>query len=359
MRLVGRWLALVVVVLCGLAAFGAGVARASTVPGAPTNVKASDAINGQARVAWTAPASNGGATITKYTVTASGKGGQTCTWKSGALLCYITGLVSGTSYTFTVTATNSVGTGPASAASNNVTALGPPPPPTNVSAVAGDQQAAVSCTTPATSGGLNITAYTATASPGGAHASAGTCAITVTGLTDGTAYTFTVTATNSLGTSVASVASNTVTPVDTHPPAAPAGLAGRISGNSLTLTWPAATDNVGVDHYEIYLGSVAIVRVAGPTTTATLRAFARKGASVYTVRAFDAAGNESGPSRSVTARPVAQPKSVPKNLPGWAWKLLAWQERGQKGARPETPKHLPAWYADWKRWRLQPFRLVS
>ena len=71
---------------------------------------------------------------------------------------------------------------------------------------------------PATNGGAAITSYTATASPGGAHASAPACPITVTGLTDGTGYTFTVTATSSLGTSVPSAASNKVTPVDTHPP---------------------------------------------------------------------------------------------------------------------------------------------
>lgn len=344
------------VVLCGFAAFGAGVARAA-VPGAPTNVKASDAIDGAARVAWTAPASDGGSPITKYTVTASGNGGQKCT-TTGALMCYVGGLVNGTSYVFRVVAKNIDGSGPASAASNNVTPIGPPLSPTGVSAVAGDQQAVVSCTTPP-NGGASIGAFTATASPGGAHASAGACPITVTGLTDGTAYTFTVTATNSVGTSAASAASNAVTPVDTHAPAAPAGLVGRISGGSLTLTWPAATDNVGVDHYEIYLGSVAIVRVAGTTTTTTLRSFERKGASVYTVRAFDAAGNQSEPSGSVTARPVAQPKSVPKSVPGWAWKLLAWQERGEKGARPKAPTHLPAWYPAWKRWRLQPFELVS
>jgi hypothetical protein len=85
----------------------------NTAPGAPTGASAS-AGDRQAIVSWTAPGNNGGATINGYAVT-SFPGGKTCTWSSGPLACTVTGLTNGTSYTFTVTATNSVGTGPASA----------------------------------------------------------------------------------------------------------------------------------------------------------------------------------------------------------------------------------------------------
>jgi len=90
-----------------------------TTPGAPTGVAAGGGDT-QATVSWTAPADDGGSTITGYTVTSS-PGALTATWTSGPLQATVTGLTNGTSYTFTVTATNAVGTGPASSPSNAVT----------------------------------------------------------------------------------------------------------------------------------------------------------------------------------------------------------------------------------------------
>lgn len=95
---------------------------AAVVPGAPTIGTAT--ISGVvASVPFTAPASNGGATITTYTAT-SNPGSITGTLsQAGSGTVTVSGLTGGTSYTFTVTATNSAGTGPASAASNSVTAV--------------------------------------------------------------------------------------------------------------------------------------------------------------------------------------------------------------------------------------------
>ncbi|WP_430458216.1 Ig-like domain-containing protein [Rheinheimera sp.] len=79
-------------------------------------------------------------------------------------------------------------------------------------ATAGNASATVSFSAPASAGGAAITAYTVTASPGGATATGSASPLTVSGLNNGTAYTFTVTATNSAGISTASAASNIVTP---------------------------------------------------------------------------------------------------------------------------------------------------
>jgi hypothetical protein len=101
--------------------FKSGSQAPPTVPAAPGSVSAV-AGNASATVTWTAP-SNGGSAITSYTVTPYISGtAQTATTVSGsATSAAVTGLTNGTTYTFTVTATNAVGNGPASAASNAVT----------------------------------------------------------------------------------------------------------------------------------------------------------------------------------------------------------------------------------------------
>jgi hypothetical protein len=92
-------------------------------PSAPTIGTATAVSATTATVAFTAPANNGGFTITSYTATSS-PGGITGTLnQAGSGTITVSGLTVSTSYTFTVTATNAIGTSPASAASNSITTL--------------------------------------------------------------------------------------------------------------------------------------------------------------------------------------------------------------------------------------------
>ena len=111
-----------------------GLTSGPTVPGAPTVVVAT-AGNGQVDVSWTAPADDGGSTVTDYEVSVLDGGGGTATGVTGATSRLVgssattfafTGLTNGTAYTFRVAAKNSIGTGAQSVASD-VTTPGPPP----------------------------------------------------------------------------------------------------------------------------------------------------------------------------------------------------------------------------------------
>lgn len=262
----------------------------AVVPGAPT-IGAVAPGDTQATVSFTAPVQDGGSPITSYAVTAN-PGNLVTTGVVSPIT--VTGLTNGTSYTFTVVASNSGGASAASGASGSVTPIGGqtitfanpgtqnfgtnsqlsatstsglkvsfstttsdvcsitsegrltflktgtctvvadqagntaysaaptvsqtfvvnaviPGVPTIGTAIAGNAQATVSFITPTFDGGSPITSYMVTASPGGITATGTSSPITVTGLSNGTSYTFSVAATNGVGTTTASATSNVIT----------------------------------------------------------------------------------------------------------------------------------------------------
>ncbi|WP_461632515.1 fibronectin type III domain-containing protein [Labilibaculum euxinus] len=183
-------------------------------PDAPL-IGVATAGDGEASIAYTAPANNGGSEIISYTATSSPGGFTGTVNQAGSGSITVSGLTNGTAYTFTVIATNSAKSSEPSAVSNSIIPFGVPDAPLIGNAIAFDGEAEVAYTAPADNGGSEIISYTATSTPGGFTGTvnqAGSGTIVVSGLSNATAYTFTVTATNALGTSVASAASNSVTP---------------------------------------------------------------------------------------------------------------------------------------------------
>lgn len=182
----------------------------ANVPGAPTSA-AAVAGNGSATVSWLAPTTQGSSAITGYTATAS-PGGMSCSTTT-ALTCVVTGLTNGTAYTFSVVARNAAGSSVPSTPSAPVTPGGVPSAPLGVTATPGNGQVVVSWQAPVEQGGSAISGYVVTSStPGRSCTTTGATTCTVTGLTNGSPYTFTVIARNAQGESAPSAASAPVIP---------------------------------------------------------------------------------------------------------------------------------------------------
>ena len=192
-------------------------------PGAPVITSATGA-NTSATVVFSAPSVTGSTPISGYTVISKPAGGVDANAGTTALSHAITGLANGTSYTFTVTASNAAGAGPPSLPSSAVIPATVPGAPLFPIATAGNGQALVTFSPPIVDGGRPVTGYVVTSNPpGGVDTNAGSTLFShkVTGLSNGVAYTFTVAASNAVGTGTPSVASKSVTPTIASAPVAP------------------------------------------------------------------------------------------------------------------------------------------
>ncbi|MEZ0267196.1 MAG: fibronectin type III domain-containing protein, partial [Phycisphaerae bacterium] len=273
------------------------IAIGATIPGAPT-IGVATAGNAQATVTFTPPASTGGSAITSYTVTSSPAGFSA---SGPASPITVSNLANGTAYTFTVTATNSAGTGPASPPSNSVTPATVPGAPAIGPATAGDSLATVAFTPPFSNGGSAVTSYTVTSSPGGFTASGPASPITVSGLTNGTAYTFTVTATNAVGTGPPSAASNSATPAAF--PGSPTGVVATAGNAQATVAFtpPISSGGTPITSYTVTSSPGGFTAI-GPASPITVGGLTNGTAYTFTVTATNAvgAGPASAPSNSVT-----------------------------------------------------------
>lgn len=222
-------------------------------------------------------------------------GGFTCT-SAATASCAITGLTNGVNYTVTVTAANEVGVSPPT---DPVFALPAtvPAPPMNVRMTIGNAQLVVTWDAPADSGGIAIGSYTATATPGGATCTASaqtTC--TITGLTNGTAYTVTVKASNSLGASQPSLSAIATPVAPAKAPAAPGGLKmTNTAAGQVKLAYAAAAANgAPILRYEVRTstdGKKWVAWAALNQSTKLIKGKWAKGVTLYVqLRAVNAAG---------------------------------------------------------------------
>jgi uncharacterized repeat protein (TIGR03803 family) len=274
-----------------------------SVPGAPTGVTAK-AGNAQATVSFKAPTSNGGSAITGYTVTSNPGGGLDANAGTTSTTHTVTGLTNGTPYTFTVTAANKNGTGPPSSPSNSVTPTASgkvPGAPTGVTAKAGNGQATVSFKLPA-NGGSPITDCTATSKPGGITGTGAGSPITVTGLTNGTAYTFTVTAANEIGTGPASKPSSKVTPVGA--PGAPTGVTATAGNAQAKVSFKAPASNGGSAITGYTVTSNAGQTAKGHASPITVKGLTNGDSYTFTVTATNKAGTGTASSASSPVTPT-------------------------------------------------------
>jgi chitodextrinase len=306
-------------------------------PTAPTDVVAAAASASQIDVSWSAASDNVG--VRGYRV-----------YRDGALAASptgtqvsITGLAPATPYSFSVAAVDAAGN--VSALSAPVSAMTQPPgdtmPPSVPSGLSVSAVTPTSLTlawNPSTDN-VGVAGYRVY-SNGALLASAAGPLLTLTGLTPSTLYSFTVAAFDTAGNSSAPSAALTLTtlaPPDVLAPTAPADLAATaLTPNSLTLSWSAAVDNVGVSGYRVYRDGVLVATPSG--TAATVAGLAAGTAYAFTVTAFDAAGNVSLASGALA---ITTPLPAPKPQILWSagmetGNLAEWSEKVNSGSADST-----------------------
>ena len=291
-----------------------------------TNTSVATSSVATANITFTIPGNAGGRVISGYTVTAYTASNDTTTGLTASGTptgATFSGLTKGVAYTFRVTATNTVGTSIYSAPSSSITLLTVPAAPTigTIYATSGTSMA-VPFTAPSDNGGATITRYTAVSTPGGITAfisQAGSGTIPVSGLTKGTAYTFVVYATNSVGNSANSnPISNSITPADPpNPPtitsvSTPTTNTGTTS--SVTVNYTAPGDNGGatITSYTSVSAPGSLTNTVSTASSGSITVSGLTKGTPYTfiVYATNRVGNSANSNTSNSITPLTVP-SIP------------------------------------------------
>jgi len=330
------------------AMYGATVAPASDAS-APVTVPTPTAVvgkpgNASAVVTWKAPVALGGPTVTGYVVTpfVAGVAQAPRPFASTALTQTITTLANATTYTFAVAATYASGTGPQSPVSAPVL-VGSPSAPGLVSATAANTSAKVAWWPPANNGspitGYVVTPYVAGVAQAPRNFTGTANSVTVTGLTNGTSYTFTVAAVNGVGTGPSSIATNAVVPNPTAP-SAPSLVVAKNGNTTASVSWKAPISDGGspVTGYVVtpFVGGVAQAPVTFNSTalTQTITALTNGTSYTFTVAAFNAigTGSPSVASVAVTVGAPSQPTFVSAATAGTGQLKVSWWPPASNGS---------------------------
>ena len=170
--------------------------RFSTIPGSPYDVEGTPGYK-TATLSWSPPEYTGNFSISYYTV----KNITLDISTKVKELTYTFTELSNIPYTFTISATNSEDYTSVVSESVIVTPTDVPGAPKNISGVSGDESITLSWDLPDSNGGSEITGYTITRTPGNITTTTADRTTIITGLTNGTEYTFTIVAINAVGTS--------------------------------------------------------------------------------------------------------------------------------------------------------------
>jgi len=270
--------------------------------------------NGSVSVTVSATDPDSGASVTYSVLSGALPSGLSLNSSTGVISGTAPNVGSDTTYNFTLRATDNAGNTSDRAFSMVILQGAPGAPTIGTATRSASQSVQVTFTAPANVGGSSITSYTVTSSPGSFTGTGATSPITVTGLTNGTAYTFTVTATNSYGTSVASSASNSATPY-TVPGAPTIGSATSTGTTTATVSFTAPASNGGstITSYTAVSSPGGVTGTLSQAGSGTINVSGLTPGTSYTftVYATNPAGNSANTSasNSITTTAVA-PTSV-------------------------------------------------
>jgi subtilisin family serine protease/fibronectin type 3 domain-containing protein len=280
----------------------------TTAPAAPTGLTAS-AGDGEVALDW---ADNTEADVAGYRVYRRNADGTTWSWLAtvGTSAYTHAGLTNGTAHSYRVTAHDATGneSAPSTEASATPADRTPPSSPSGLTATAGDGQVALDWAdnSEADLGGYRVYRRNADGTTWSSLGTVTASAYTQTGLTNGTAYTYRVTAYDAVSNESETSAAVSATPADATPPAAPTALTATAGDARVALDW--------ADNAEADLAGYRIERKHADgswsaITTVTASAYTHTGltngtAYTYRVVAYDTSGNESTPSDEASATPL-------------------------------------------------------